>query len=659
MSLANINSNNVDKGDEWDETRDHQPDQVEDEAPDATIGATIPSAVVQLANGVLDKALTAHTRLMLTGSNGRVVIIIVPSAGYVSHMGQPLRQLNQKAHLHSTTEAKRKSWSDEGELYNLGIGRTVLAVTQDPALLPPTIHAAADVTIEVRSPSALLVRKVIKSVTGGQARGLVDANLAGLTLEQIAAAIRPGSTAAECVSRLKRLSLPQEEVSGPDARALPLFGDAKGWTAEILDDLDRLRTGAIAPADLEHVLLYGPPGTGKTVLARAVAKSAGFKFFDTSVSSWFLKSDGHLDGVLKAANAFFQTLIDNAPCIGLLDELEALPDRATLDSRHREWWNSVITGVLLMITRTRDCGKPILLVGATNYLDRVDAAVKRPGRLGRHVCVRSADTAAEVAELLEYYFGTDLFATDLALAAGMAQGATPAEVEGWAKAARRTARDAKRGLSIDDLLFQIAPADRRTRAERLGVAVHEAAHAVAALVMGYDLKSVSIVRDASTSGQTSWQRFTDFRTLRDIENEVVMVLAGRAADEVIGAGADSGSISDLRIATGLLASAELSLGLGETLAFRADDGGILHLLNSDDALLGRVEGQLGRLMDRAKDLVMHNRDAIAAIGEALLDRRILGGGETAEIFATVMGASTRLSQQAQAGSATGAGAAAK
>jgi predicted kinase len=244
----------------------------------------------------------------------------------------------QSGGLHLVSERKKYRWADDDPMPHLADGRTVLAVTQDPALLRPALRAAADLVVTAASLNATMVRKVINAVTGGRSRGPDDADIAGHDFEQVAAAIRQGSTAMECVQRLKRLQSLTASIadSAPDLAMLPLFGKAKDWAADTVLDIERLKRGEIAAADLEHVLLYGPPGTGKTVLARAVAKAANVQFFDTSIAEWFTCSDGHLDGVLKQASAFFQTLMDSAPAVGLLDEAEALPYRSRIDSRHRE-----------------------------------------------------------------------------------------------------------------------------------------------------------------------------------------------------------------------------------------------------------------------------------------------------------------------------------
>ncbi|KFL30300.1 hypothetical protein JP75_17200, partial [Devosia riboflavina] len=90
----------------------------------------------------------------------------------------------------------------------------------------------------------------------------------------------------------------------------------------------------------------------------------------------------------------------NEPAIGFMDELDALPNRATLDNRGRDWWTPLINLFLTEIDRVRKSGKKVLLLGATNYYDRLDGALIRPGRLQQRVSVLPPRTEAESSNRL-------------------------------------------------------------------------------------------------------------------------------------------------------------------------------------------------------------------------------------------------------------------
>ena len=198
------------------------------------------------------------------------------------------------------------------------------------------------------------------------------------------------------------------------------------------------------------------------------------------------------------------------------------------------------------------------------------------------------------------------------------------------------AREASRPLILDDLVNQIAPPDGRSEAALYNIALHEAGHAIAVLVLGFELKSVSIIAEGSAGGVTNWLARSSMHTLRDIEDQVVVALSGRAADSILGDGADSGARSDLQIATSMLVAADTSLGLRDTLVFRSDESSIQQLLAVDRDLAMRTERQMQDLMQRASALVRVYRDPILATAEALVAKRILNGPEVKAILTGAM-----------------------
>src|SRR5690606_11304801 len=109
----------------------------------------------------------------------------------------------------------------------------------------------------------------------------------------------------------------------------------------------------------------------------------------------------------------------------------ALPDRAALDARGRDWWVPIITLVLTEIDRLRLSGKRVLLLGATNYYERMDDALVRPGRMQQRIRVHAPETTKETTDLFRFYLGSDLDEANVVAMAELVSGATPAMVEGW------------------------------------------------------------------------------------------------------------------------------------------------------------------------------------------------------------------------------------
>ncbi|WP_284247411.1 AAA family ATPase, partial [Methylobacterium haplocladii] len=227
----------------------------------------------------------------------------------------------------------------------------------------------------------------------------------------------------------------------PPLADLAVTGPALAYARGLVADIARVRAGRLPASALEGCVFYGPPGTGKTLLARCIAAEAGVPFVATSVGEWFSTTNGFLDGVIRGIDAFCDALLQAAradgTAIGFLDELDALPDRATLSSRGRDWWTPVVNHALLRIQALREAG--VVLLAATNLLDRIDAALLRPGRFDRSHWVGPPDEAARVV-ILRGHLGPDLPQADLVPAARLAGQATGAVLAGHVKAARARAR---------------------------------------------------------------------------------------------------------------------------------------------------------------------------------------------------------------------------
>jgi ATP-dependent Zn protease len=331
-------------------------------------------------------------------------------------------------------------------------------------------------------------------------------------------------------------------------------------------------------------------------------------------------------------NAFFDQLIAAAPSVGFLDEVDALPNRATLSHKGADWWLPVITNMLLRIDQVRATKAGVVLLAATNHVERVDAALRRPGRFDRTFEILPPDEEALIA-ILRLHLGAELKDADLTAVARLGQGATGAVAVGWIRAARQRARLAGRAMTLEDLLAEAAPEDPRSPELLRAIALHEAGHALIALRLGIPVLGATIRASGTAAGATRLG-FADLIPNRQaLEAQVVALLAGRASDIVLGRGASAGSVSDLQEATRLVTALHASYGLGAMLSSRAPLQDPTGLLMMDASLARAVETDLQRLMDQAEALVRANQEAILGVAEALLSRRVLTGEEVAALAA--------------------------
>lgn len=206
------------------------------------------------------------------------------------------------------------------------------------------------------------------------------------------------------------------------------YGEAKGWALDLKEDLPLWREGAIGWDEMSSkMLLSGPPGTGKTTYARALCNSLEVPLIVTSVASWL--EPGYLGDVLKRMSAVFEAGREHAPCIVFIDEIDSIGSRGSgRGKRDDDYWSTLITRLLELLDGAMK-SEGVIVVGATNLPDKIDAALLRSGRLERHVMIPPPDVQA-LAGILAHHLGSDLAAV-LATA--------PAHAEPQQKASARDA----------------------------------------------------------------------------------------------------------------------------------------------------------------------------------------------------------------------------
>lgn len=588
-----------------------------DQAKSAAKGETAAWVLPQLA---LEAALTRKSARILRQCPS-IIVIKVPSIAWTNLLVGVLRRLEAPPYLCVAVEKQKRQGAlhrvGEDNLKVIGDGRSVIYISQDPdEIIDEAVLAAADTTIVIPPLTPALLRRLIRKVTGGIARGVTE-EMAALPLPVILASVRVNLAAGACVTKLRKALSRQTPALRrvPLLTELPLTSTVRAWTDQTLADLRSTAAGRMSANNLTFVTLEGPPGTGKTLIAESLARTAGWNFVPATVGGWFASGDGALGGVAKNIKAFFDLMIGSVPAVGLLDELDAIPNRATIDNHGRDWWTPVVNMLLTEIDRLRRSGRPVLLVGATNYYNLLDAALIRPGRMSRRVSVQPPSSEEEVLDLLRHYLKSRLPDVELTRLAPLAMGATPASVEEWAREAMGMARAAGREVRASDVIAQMLPPDPRTPEDLRIVALHEAGHAVVAYHLGVVVERVSILAEGVSGGHTKTRLPTLVPDWNRICDYVTITLAGRAADIVLGSGPNAGAEGDLETATRMLLTALKQQGLGSELRHVAG------LELSDD--MSTVEIELRRLLGRAQDIINEYRTAALRLAEQLLSRRVM------------------------------------
>lgn len=428
-----------------------------------------------------------------------------------------------------------------------------------------------------------------------------------------------------------------DDVAGVD--------EAKAELKEIVDFLrepDRFgRLGARIP---KGILLTGPPGTGKTLFARAIAGEARVPFFSISGSEFVEMFVGV--GAARVRDLFEQAR-KAAPCIIFIDELDALGKRRSIgglgggNDEKEQTLNQ-----LLAELDGFDPREGIVLLAATNRPEILDPALMRAGRFDRQVVVDRPDRGGRAAILRVHLRKVRVDpALDVDAVAGLTPGFTGAELANLVNEAaiRATRRDAEAVTMADiteALERVVAGMERKGRLlnerERATVAWHEMGHALAAATLpGADpVHKVSIIpRTIGALGYTLTRPTEDrfLITRSELENRMVMLLAGRAAEEIGFSEVSTGAADDLVRATDIARQLVTRFGMHEGVGqavlepdrggFLGEGGAFMAPRDHSEATAREVDLAVRGLIDaaylRALDLLRARRDVLEA-GAALL-----------------------------------------
>jgi cell division protease FtsH len=438
--------------------------------------------------------------------------------------------------------------------------------------------------------------------------------------------------------------------------------EAKGELQEVVAFLknpkDYGRLGARMP---KGVLLVGPPGTGKTLLARAVAGEANVPFFSISGSEFVEMFVGV--GAARVRDLFEQARL-KAPCIIFIDELDALGrarNAGGMMGGHDEKEQTL--NQLLVELDGFDPSSGIVLLAATNRPEILDPALLRAGRFDRQVLVDRPDRQGRVAILRVHVKRVELrVGVELEQVAAMTPGFTGADlanlVNEAALAATRRGGDA---VGMEDFTAAIerivAGLERKNRllnpSERRIVAYHEMGHAlVASAIPGVDpVHKISIIpRGIGALGYTI-QRPTDDRyvmTRAELENKMVVLLGGRASENLVFNHLSTGAADDLVKATNIARSMAARFGMVPELghvSYEQDEQPMLGpnmfmpRRSYSEATARDIDSAVRRIVDaafaRARDLLARNRDILELGAMRLLEKETLDEAALEQLFAEI------------------------
>ena len=404
------------------------------------------------------------------------------------------------------------------------------------------------------------------------------------------------------------------------------------------------------------VLLVGPPGTGKTLLAKAVAGEAGVPFFSISGSDFVEMFVGV--GASRVRDLFEQAK-KNAPSIVFIDEIDAVGRRrgAGLGGGHDEREQTL--NQLLVEMDGFGINESVIIIAATNRADILDPALLRPGRFDRQVYVDRPDVKGREAILRVHAKGKPMASeVDLKVVAQTTAGFTGADLANLLnEAALLTARDGKKKIDMEEIqkaLIKIGVGtEKKTRVisekEKYITAYHEGGHAILFEVLSEldPVHSISIIPTGMAGGYTMPLPGEDrmYMTKMMMEQEIISLLGGRAAEELVIKDITTGASNDIERATSMARDMVTKYGMSELLGpiqFGGDNDEVFigrdwgHARNYGEGVAATIDQEVNRIVTdayrEAKRLLQENMEMLHATAKLLVEKEKVTGDEFRSLF---------------------------
>ena len=425
--------------------------------------------------------------------------------------------------------------------------------------------------------------------------------------------------------------------------------EAKAEFEEIVSFLKEPERYTLVGAKIpKGVLLVGPPGTGKTLLAKAIANEASVPFYSVAGSEFVEMFIGI--GAARIRD-LFKKASENTPCIVFIDEIDAVGrERGAGIGGGNDEREQTLNQLLTEMDGFKE-NKGVIVVGATNRVDILDAALLRPGRFDRQITVGLPDRLGRLG-ILKVHARNKPLNEDVSLVqlANRTPGFSGADLANLLnESAILATRYKKQNISknevneaADRIIGGIAGSAMEDTKNKKLIAYHEVGHAiVGSLLENHDaVEKVTLIPRGGAKGLT-WFAPEEDATLvsrSQLLARIITTLGGRVAEKVIFGDQEitTGASNDLQQVTSVARQMVTRYGMSSIgpIALEDNNNEQIFLGGDNEAITDRIDTEVCKIVNHcekvATKIILDNRVVIDLIVEKLLDSETITGEEFRE-----------------------------
>lgn len=384
------------------------------------------------------------------------------------------------------------------------------------------------------------------------------------------------------------------------------------------------------------VLLEGEPGNGKSLLARAIAGETDAVFYSMAGSEF---NEKYVGVGASRVRDLFKKARNNRPAVIFIDEIDAVGGKR--EEENNKEHNATLNQLLVELASPDN--EDILVIGATNRSDILDPALKRQGRLSRHIYIPNPDKKTRL-EILKLYATDRPLAedVDLEVIASQTHGMASADMEailteGAMIAIREDADEVTQDMLLRAIDRQIAGLERKSTVmidrEKKITAYHEVGHLMMSEILNNKkLSKCTIIPHADALGYCLYHEEDDrfIRTKEDLINSMIVSLGGAVSEKVFFGHESSGCSGDLGSVSAIAQRMVCDYGMSELGKMKIDERNLFMQEKIHEEMKKIVDEAYGKAMQ----IVEENKELISTIAEELMEKETLEGYEVEELITT-------------------------